>query len=351
MNSGYALAAIVSRRARVLVEPANVLSGYSHASNFPRGLLAVAGVLILRKPGNVLFRLSEADGLSVFPRFSGVFGVAKAPDFIFGGGIPIMNMPKFAACTIVLSLGITHPICIHLNHIPIGVEKVGLRIAGGTIAVHEQARWVVVCCVFSEPILDKSHNGRLKILDANCKMSVIVVYHRLGAKRAFWVERDVNLTVSNRKPCARYAKWRPLDFFKSERITIESARTFQIGRQNCQMMKNGQLDLEIGKALILINGAGIIALLTFLSSIFDSDRYPSFGKPAMIGVVILVGGLLSALAYIRFGRKCSLIYEQNAMRSPVRPLACRISEWMMCLSGFAFGATALYVGFSWWKLF
>ena len=112
-----------------------------------------------------------------------------------------------------------------------------------------------------------------------------------------------------------------------------------------------QMDLEIGKALILINGAGIIALMTFLSSIFDSVRYPSFGKPAMIGVLFQVLGLVAALAYLRLGRKCSLIFDQNGMRLARYPLVCKMSVWMMYLSGIAFSAAAIYVGFSWWRLF
>ena len=112
-----------------------------------------------------------------------------------------------------------------------------------------------------------------------------------------------------------------------------------------------QMDLEIGKALVLINGAGIIALMTFLSSIFDSVRYSSFGKPAMIGVLLQVFGLVAALVYLRLGRKCSLIFDQNGMRLAKYPLVCKMSVWMMYLSGAAFSGAALYVGYCWWELF
>ena len=120
-----------------------------------------------------------------------------------------------------------------------------------------------------------------------------------------------------------------------------------------------QMDLEVAKALILINGAGIIAILTFLQSTFESVRYASFAKPAIIGVAILVVGLLTALLYIRFGRICSLKYEQQSMRPPAsylfgfdlgRPMPCAISAVMVYVSLGSFCLASAVVGISWYCL-
>jgi hypothetical protein len=120
-----------------------------------------------------------------------------------------------------------------------------------------------------------------------------------------------------------------------------------------------QMDIEFGKALVLTNGAGIIALLTFLSSIFEVPRYASLARPAIGGVLLLVAGLLTALYYIRFSRECSLVYEQHGMRTPpgtlfgiqlTRPRSCTISAFMAHASCLAFCAAALLIAFSWWCL-
>jgi len=119
------------------------------------------------------------------------------------------------------------------------------------------------------------------------------------------------------------------------------------------------MDLEIARALILINGAGIIAILAFLQSTVEWVRYASFAKPAIVGIAFLVLGLLTSLLYIRFGRVCSLKYEQHAMRPPSsslfgfdlgRPMPCAISAIMVYVSLISFCSASAVVGISWYCL-
>lgn len=105
-----------------------------------------------------------------------------------------------------------------------------------------------------------------------------------------------------------------------------------------------QMDIEFCKALVLINGAGIIALLTFLSSIFEVPRYASLARPAIGGVLLLVAGLLAALYYIRFSRECSLVYEQHGMRPPTRYLVRHSTHTTEILHNQRFHGTCFVLG-------
>jgi energy-converting hydrogenase Eha subunit E len=106
------------------------------------------------------------------------------------------------------------------------------------------------------------------------------------------------------------------------------------------------MDLEVGRSLILINGAGIIALLTFLATVLERPELRPMIPVTVGSVAVLIVGLFCAIMHIRFGRKCSLRWQQNDMFEPpperwlgftlagCRP--CVFSTWMLWLAVLAF---------------
>ena len=102
-----------------------------------------------------------------------------------------------------------------------------------------------------------------------------------------------------------------------------------------------RLDMEIGKALILINGAGIIALLAFSSALIKDGANRSLLWPVLVGTWPLIFGLVFALAYLRFNRECSRIYENAHPNQPKpRPFECKCGTVSMFLSGVSFCTSA-----------
>lgn len=116
--------------------------------------------------------------------------------------------------------------------------------------------------------------------------------------------------------------------------------------------RRSQIDTETVKALLLINGGGAIALLSLLPSILDKDGYERLAFTILIGVLILMFGLVCAVVHNRLRRKCSLHYDQHAMRPPKgrlfgfalwEPAVCCLSTAFMWISIAAFFLAGSYV--------
>jgi hypothetical protein len=109
--------------------------------------------------------------------------------------------------------------------------------------------------------------------------------------------------------------------------------------------RRSQIDTEMVKALVLINGGGAIALLTLFPHVLNKPGYEPLASAIMYGVLVFVIGLVSAIIHNRFRRVCSLIYDQYNMRPPKgqvagfklrEPTICIASIALMWLSIFAF---------------
>jgi uncharacterized membrane protein len=116
--------------------------------------------------------------------------------------------------------------------------------------------------------------------------------------------------------------------------------------------RRSQIDTELVKSLVLINGGGAIALLTLFPHVLDKAGYEPLASAVMYGVLIFVAGLVSAIIHNRFRRICSLIYEQHNMRPPKgqiagvklrEPTICIVSIALMWLSIIAFVAATAFV--------
>jgi hypothetical protein len=80
--------------------------------------------------------------------------------------------------------------------------------------------------------------------------------------------------------------------------------------------RRSQIDTETFKALLLINGGGAVALLSILASILEKDNLKSLARAILVGLLILMAGLASAIIHNHLRRRCSLIYEQHQMNPP-----------------------------------
>lgn len=115
-----------------------------------------------------------------------------------------------------------------------------------------------------------------------------------------------------------------------------------------------QIDNETFKALLIVNGGGAVALLTFLAALLNLNR-PSLEpltRAVCYGVILLVLGLGAAILHNYQRRHCSLIHEYHNMRPPVgtllgiklsEPTACFFSRRLMWLSGLLFMSAGLLV--------
>jgi hypothetical protein len=113
-----------------------------------------------------------------------------------------------------------------------------------------------------------------------------------------------------------------------------------------------QIDAETSKALLLINGGGALALLSFFTAIIGKPGYEGLGRAVLIAVLGMMVGLVCAVFHNHYRRRCSLHYEQHGMRPPAgkllglrlsRPTVCWISGAFMHVSWMAFTASGAFV--------
>ncbi len=106
-----------------------------------------------------------------------------------------------------------------------------------------------------------------------------------------------------------------------------------------------QIDAETAKALLFINGGGVIAMLALVPVFLQHPGRERIASAILLGVLILTLGLFFAVLHNRCLRRCSLVYEQNQMRPTPwtfigirfsEPRACVFSTLYLCLSLGAF---------------
>ena len=77
-----------------------------------------------------------------------------------------------------------------------------------------------------------------------------------------------------------------------------------------------QIDTELVKGLLIINGGGSIALLTFLPTILGKPEYLPLSKAVLWGLFSFQIGLVSAVIHNRLRRVCSLEFEKYNYNPP-----------------------------------
>jgi hypothetical protein len=121
-----------------------------------------------------------------------------------------------------------------------------------------------------------------------------------------------------------------------------------------------QIDTETVRALLLINGGAVFALISLLPSILSNDVLLPFASQILIGIIIFVAGLFFAVLHNQLRRECSLHFESYWQREEQppnghllgmalsRPRICWFSIKCMWLSIIAFTFGGLYVAVSGW---
>jgi hypothetical protein len=104
-----------------------------------------------------------------------------------------------------------------------------------------------------------------------------------------------------------------------------------------------QIDTETVKALLIVNGGGVVALLSMFASIIGKNGFESLAKAILIGVLFLMLGLASAVIHNHLRRRCSLVYEQTSVKNGYlfgfvlpSPTVCFLSWLFMWCSIIAF---------------
>lgn len=117
-----------------------------------------------------------------------------------------------------------------------------------------------------------------------------------------------------------------------------------------------QIDSEVTRGLLLVNGGAAVALMAFLPHVIGDDAL----RPLAVGSVAALGPLAVALflavASNRLRRVCSLRYEQARSTSPMgstqwqflgktynEPRPCVINVWCIWASAGLFLAASLAV--------
>lgn len=99
-----------------------------------------------------------------------------------------------------------------------------------------------------------------------------------------------------------------------------------------------ELDTFTAKALLTLNGGGIVAMLPFVSTLTDNIKYQYFVIAAFIGMILFVFGLISAVQHTSCRRECErrwgLWREDNSGENPEASKPCINSKrWR----GWSFG--------------
>ena len=124
-----------------------------------------------------------------------------------------------------------------------------------------------------------------------------------------------------------------------------------------------QIDTELVKGLLVINGGGSVALVAFLPTILGKPEYAPLSKAVLLALMSFQVGLITAVNHNRLRRVCSLEYEKHNYKPPPckifpislfkfkndAPCVCRVSVMFMWVSILSFLIAGIFVingGFS-----
>ena len=120
---------------------------------------------------------------------------------------------------------------------------------------------------------------------------------------------------------------------------------------NTGIARRAEIDALTVKALLTLNGGGVVALLAFVPAIMDTPMCQGLLKAAFVGIVCLVLGLASAVIHNICMRNCSLLYESHKMNPPKgRVLGVPLWEPRICAAStvFKWASLLFFMGGSLW---
>jgi hypothetical protein len=102
-----------------------------------------------------------------------------------------------------------------------------------------------------------------------------------------------------------------------------------------------QIDTEVVKGLLLVNGGGAVALLPLLSTVIGKSEFEPLVRAILLALLCFQVGLVCAVVHNRLRRVCSHVYELHDYQPPPgklfgiqlkKPRVCFLSERFMWLS-------------------
>lgn len=118
--------------------------------------------------------------------------------------------------------------------------------------------------------------------------------------------------------------------------------------------QRAEMDNATVKALLLMNGGGAIAVLTFLGTIVSEADMEALRASIVWGLLMFHAGLLAAVIHNHLRRRCSLAYETGRVEGDTGVCwwswACLYSSMaLFFLAGAVVGIGAVRVfGWVWW---
>lgn len=112
-----------------------------------------------------------------------------------------------------------------------------------------------------------------------------------------------------------------------------------------------QIDTETVRALLLMNGGGAVALLSVLPTFLTLHK-SGMVVAILIGLIVMMIGLVSAVLHNHYRRQCSLQFEQHRMNPPSgrvagialrQPTVCALAGAFLYFSIFAFIIAGLFI--------
>jgi len=119
--------------------------------------------------------------------------------------------------------------------------------------------------------------------------------------------------------------------------------------------RRAQMDIETFKAVLLINGGGAVALLSVFSALVGKEGFEGLLRSILVAVFAMMAGLVCAIFYNYFRRKCSLHYELHKMAPPrgtflgvplPEPSVCFVGTLFLCASVTCFMSAGSYVAYT-----
>jgi hypothetical protein len=116
--------------------------------------------------------------------------------------------------------------------------------------------------------------------------------------------------------------------------------------------RRAQMDAETAKALLLINGGGVVALLSLFSALVGKQGTAVFLGAILTAVLVMMFGIVLAILHNYYRRQCSLLYDQLGLCPPAgtlfgfalsEPSVCRVSRIFLGLSLCCFVAGGAFV--------
>ena len=134
---------------------------------------------------------------------------------------------------------------IDLNHIPIGIENVNLRVAGDACLVHTH-RSARLVTTFVAPLRFEVREGLSKVFRPQRKMTI---FQRHALSRAeCWIPGydEVHFLIADAIPGAVKRKRGPRNFFETEHFPVERLRAREITHRDSDVVKNFKLEHGLG---------------------------------------------------------------------------------------------------------